>query len=105
MSDPTREEIDAKLGASEARSDTKIARLEGKLDLVLSKLDDLNQKITTTEGHIRDDSRTMRSSLWGIGLGLAALMVTIVALFPVFFSIGTQVKDMVEQAVSTRLAK
>jgi len=39
MAGPTREELDAKLQAAAAETDTKIARLEGKMDLVLLKLD------------------------------------------------------------------
>jgi hypothetical protein len=88
MAEHTREEVDAKIAASEARTDTKIARIEGKLDLVLSKLDS-----------VRDDNRANRANQWIIGFGLAALMIAIVALLPVFFGIGAQVKDMVDHAV------
>lgn len=38
MSDPTREEIQAKIDASEARNDTKIARMEGKLDNLVTMI-------------------------------------------------------------------
>ncbi len=112
MSDPTREEIAALIGASEARTDTKIARLEGKLDLVLSKLENVGEKITSSEANRREDSlifeanrrddgRAIRANQWVIGLGLAVLIVAVVALFPVFFSVGTQLKDMVDRAVET----
>jgi hypothetical protein len=92
MPDLTREEIDAKLAASEARTDTKIARLEGKLDLVLSKLDD-----------VRNDNRGIRANQWVIGFGLALLIVAIAALFPAFFGIGAQVKDLVDASVQSHL--
>lgn len=82
---------DAKIAAAEARSDTKIARMEGKLDLVLSKLDD-----------VREDSRSTRANQWVIGLGLAVLIVAIAALFPVFFSIGAQIRDMVHSEIKTQ---
>ncbi len=39
MSDPVTQATDAKIAAAEARTDTKIVRLEGKIDLVLEKLD------------------------------------------------------------------
>jgi hypothetical protein len=90
MADHTREEIDAKIAASEARTDTKIARLEGKLDLVLSKLDS-----------VMGDNRVTRTNQWVIGFGLAALLITIAALLPVFFGIGVQIKDIVDHAVET----
>lgn len=92
MADPSREEIDAKIAASEARTDTKIARLDGKLDLVLSKLD-----------NVRDDNRTLRSNQWVIAFGLAVLIVGVVALFPVFFGIGTQIKDMIDSSVLSHI--
>jgi Fe2+ transport system protein B len=101
MADHTREEIDAKIAAVEARTDTKIARLEGKLDLVLSKLESVGEKITSSEDHRREDGRSIRANQWAIGVGLAVLMVALVALFPVFFGIGTQLRDMVDRAVET----
>jgi len=92
MSEPTREEIREAIGAGEARSDTKIVRIEGKLDLVLSKLDD-----------VRQDNRTTRANQWVIGLGLAVLIVAIVALIPVFFSMGSQIRDLVHAEVHDQL--
>jgi hypothetical protein len=60
MSDISREEIKAHIDASEARGETKIARLEGKLDLVLSRLNDVNENV-----------RSSKANQWVIGLGLA----------------------------------
>jgi Fe2+ transport system protein B len=88
MSDPTREEIQAHISASEARTDTKIARLEGKIDLVISKLDSA-----------KDDSRTIRNNQWVIFFGLALLIVAMITTFPIFFNVGTQIKAMVDNAV------
>jgi hypothetical protein len=92
MGDPTREEIEARIAASEARNDTKIVRLESKLDLVLSKLD-----------AAKGDNLAIRTNQWVIAFGLAVLIVAVVALFPVFFGIGTQVRDMVDSAVQLHL--
>lgn len=88
MADQTREEVDAKISASEARTETKIARLEGKLDLVLSKLD-----------HVAEDNRSTRANQWVIAFGLAVLIVGVAALFPVFFGMGAQLRDMVRDEV------
>jgi hypothetical protein len=90
MADLTREEVDAKIAASEARSETKMAKLEGKIDLVLEKLDNL-----TKEGHVA------RTNQWVIGFGLAALIVGVAALLPVFFGIGDRMHDIVERAVAS----
>src|SRR6185437_8747135 len=88
MTDLTREEMQARIEASEARTDTKIARIDGKLDLVLSKLDSA-----------KSDNLVIRTNQWVIGLGLAVLIIAVFALFPVFFGLGTQIRDMVDSAV------
>jgi hypothetical protein len=84
--------LDAKLGRAAAETDTKIARCEGKLDLVLSKLDS-----------VRDDYVTTRTNQWVIGLGLAVLIVAVAAIFPVFFSVGAQIRDMVQKEVKAQI--
>jgi hypothetical protein len=92
MSDISREEIKAHIDASEARGETKIARLEGKLDLVLSRLNDVNENV-----------RSSKANQWVIGLGLAVLIVAVVALFPVFFGMGTQIRDMIHSEVQSQI--
>ncbi len=63
--------------------------------LDLSKLDDARQ-----------DNRTTRANQWVIGLGLAALIVTIVSIFPVFFDWGSKIRDLVDKEVhSTQTTK
>jgi hypothetical protein len=84
----SRTEIDAKLAQSAAETDTKIARIEGKLDLVISKLD-----------AVRDDNRVSRTNMWVIGFGLAAVMVAVAALFPIFFGLGAQIRELAQREV------
>jgi len=103
MSDMTREEVQAQIAASEARGDTKIARFEGKLDLVLAKLDSVNNSVTDKMKDVKDDVRSARANQWVIALGLAVLIVAVVTLFPVFFGIGTQLHDMVHSEVQSQM--
>jgi Fe2+ transport system protein B len=103
MSDMTREEMKAEIAASEARGDTKIARFEGKLDLVLAKLDSVNNSVTDKMKDVKDDVRSARANQWVIALGLAVLIVAVVTLFPVFFGIGTQLHDMVHSEVQSQI--
>jgi hypothetical protein len=81
MADQTREEIDAKIAAAEARGDTKIARLESKIDLVLTKLDDVTK-----------DYRSLRANIWTAGLiiivVIIAVIIAVAALFSAFFNVG-----------------
>jgi hypothetical protein len=93
MADSTREIIDDKVAASEARGETKLVRLEGKLDLIMKTIDDLARES-------KIDSRATRSNQLVVGFGLAALIVAIAALFPVFFGMGDRIHDIVDRAVS-----
>ena len=84
MPEQTREEIDAKFAAVEARTDTKIVRIDGKLELILTKMTDLSAQIQAIKIHGREDARSTRNTIWGAGVGLAILIVAVAALFPVF---------------------
>jgi hypothetical protein len=94
MSDPnpTREEIQAQIAASEARGETKLARLEGKLDLVLVKLDD-----------VREDGRHTRNNAILIGVSLALLIIGIVATAPVIFDLGSKFRETITKEVQDRI--
>jgi hypothetical protein len=100
MTDPTREEIAAQIRASEAVTETKIVRMEGKLDLVVAKIDGLRED----NRGLREDNRATRANQWVIGLGLAVLIVAIAALVPVFFDLGTKISDIVDKAIQARVA-
>lgn len=97
---------DAMIDAAEARTDTKIARMEGKLDLVVSKIDSINSGINSQLSGInsrlddvRRDYRATRANIWVVGLGLAVLIVGVAALFPVFFGIGIQIRDIIDKEI------
>jgi hypothetical protein len=95
---PSREEMKAAIELAEARTDTKIARMEGKLDLVISKIDALNVRFEDA----RRDARDTRGNIWFVGLGLAVLIVGVVTLFPVFFSIGIHIRDLVHSEMESQ---
>lgn len=97
MSDVTRDEMRLAIEGSEARAETKAARLDGKIDLVIEKIDRLNGRMD----ELRDDNRATRSNIWVVGFGLAALIVAIFLGLPAVFSLGTQLRDMVAKEVQT----
>ena len=85
----TDREIDAKFEAAEARTDTKIARLEGKLDLTIQKIDQLstnfrdaiggmNASIAAVQSQARSNLQIMISvvvaGMLAIFFGLFAVM-------------------------------
>ena len=103
MPEQTREEIDAKFAAVEARTDTKIVRIDGKLELILTKMTDLSAQFKRLNPTGREDARSTRNTIWGAGVGLAILIVAVAALFPVFFGVGTQVRDIIDHAIDAHI--
>ncbi len=89
-----------KIEVAEARTDTKIARMEGKLDLVVSKIDGINSRLDD----VRHDYLATRANIWVVGLGLAVLIVGAAALFPVFFGVGTQMRDIIDKAIDAHIS-
>ena len=71
----TREEIQAKIEASDARTDTKIVRMEGKLDLVL-------QTLQSTRDEARDNRRAIIANAWVIFAALVAIVGILAAVAP-----------------------
>jgi hypothetical protein len=92
MASPTREELDAKLETIAAQTDTKVARLEGKMDLVLSKLDG-----------VREDNRHLRNNVIGVGIALALLIIGVVAAAPVIFDLGFEVRETISKEIQERM--
>jgi hypothetical protein len=103
MTDPTREEIDAKIEASEARTDTKMAHLEGKIDLVISKLDSSISETRQMRADVKDDSRATRANQWVIFFGLAGIIIASLALIVAFFTLGTQFRDVIHAEVHAEM--
>jgi hypothetical protein len=110
MAGPTREEINAEFRASAAETETKIARLEGKMDLVLSKLDGLNSRFEDARADAREarttahsDNVATRANIWVAFVGLAAVIIAIVLLFPTFFDFGAKIRDRIADEVKAQM--
>lgn len=103
MASPTREETEALIAASEARNETKLARFEGKLDLVISKLDAVRDDNKETRDVVRESGRGTRANIWVVGLGLAVLIVALATLFPVVFDLGAKFQDKISEEIESRV--
>ena len=102
----------AEIAAAEARTDTKIARLEGKLDLVLSKLDTVNENtlagrhdVIAIRQEIKDSERAVKNNTWLIGLGLLAVIVALAVGLPTIFDWGVKQRDTIVKEVQEQLQK
>ncbi|MEN9717232.1 MAG: hypothetical protein RIQ99_110 [Pseudomonadota bacterium] len=91
MAEPTREEIDAKIAASEVRTDTKFAEL-------LRHIDGQTAKLESVERSTAGVKTTVIVTGIGTVIGLAALGVAILARGDTLFGLGLSVSDAAEQA-------
>lgn len=86
---------DAKIALSEARTDVKFARLEGKIEQVLTSMDGL-----------KADFGTNRGLIIGVGLSLAGIIMALTALltpvvgFSGTVSRGMSVRDVVKAVIA-----
>lgn len=95
MSDLSREEVQAHIAASEARSETKLARLEGKLDLVL-------QAVQSEQGEARDRHRALIANNWVIFGALVVILGIMVTVAPVVFDMGFKWRETITKEVQDR---
>lgn len=102
-STPSSGEVDAKIAASEARSETKIVRLEGKLDLVLSRMDGIGRDMDNIRHDIRSSRATVIAVVVAVGIGIAALMATMFGSLPSFFGMSTYIHDLVTREVHSQV--
>jgi hypothetical protein len=94
-----RSEIDAKIAASEARMETKIVRLEGKIDALIGLS-------TTISSHQDANASSLKTNIWA---ATAIIVATILGLFaiaatigPSAFSFGAQMRDLVRSEVQSQ---
>lgn len=98
MPDPTREEMDAKIAASEARTDTKIARLEGKLDLVITKIDHVTESNRFLHKEVADSRRAVIANGWIIFAAIIAVIAILVTAGPAIFELGIKIGDIIKSS-------
>jgi hypothetical protein len=96
MADLTREEIQAKLETLDARTDTKIVRMEGKLDLVL-------QTLQSTRDEARDNRRAIIANAWVIFAALVAIVGILAAVTPIVFDMGSRWRETITKEVQDRV--
>lgn len=86
--------VDAKIAASEARSDTKFAELLGELRLMNQRLD-----------HVERSTSGMRSTVIGTGIGVVAVVIAVMAYGAQWFGVGMDAQQVSERAAQSALEK
>lgn len=115
MTDPTREEIREelkdKIASAEARTDTKIERLGGKIDVltttIVGKIESLKDDVSNLKDDIsksdqyNHDTRLVLISTFIVGfLALAGLLVAVVTYGDAIFGRGMNVRDVVHAVIA-----
>jgi non-ribosomal peptide synthetase component E (peptide arylation enzyme) len=104
MSDPTREEIDAKLAAVEARTETRFTELNGKIDRLADSISALGSTVASLKSDIADVKADNRYTRWTIIVtviasalaAIAALWVTqanLLAAFSAGIAVRTETRE------------
>ena len=98
MTDPTRDDqlLEAKLGKAAAETDTKIARLEGKLDLVL-------EAVKGASADARDNRRAIIANGWVIFGALVVVLGIMVTVAPVIFDMGFKWRETISREIQDRI--
>jgi len=130
MSDPSREEINALIAASEARNETKLTRLEGKIDALAatisgaisenavassgqfealkSQVESLKEKVAASDQFNHEAKTTVITTIIASALALAALFAGLflgVATYgDAIFGRGMNVRDVVQAVVKEQQA-
>lgn len=101
-----RSQVEDMIAASEARTDTKFARLEGKLDLILERFESTSAKsamqiqtladqeaaerehVRSELAQIRGDYKATRNTVIGTGISVVVLVVAVLTLYVTALSTG-----------------
>jgi len=102
MNSPSREEIDAKLQAIEARMDARVASIEGKIDTMVVKLEHVDQLNAQTRSSVSSLKNTMlataAASVLTILFGIAAFNATVLSNMLTSFESGKNTGAAIMQA-------
>lgn len=94
-------ELDAKIAASEARSETKIARIEGKLDLVAQSIGALASSVQTQRAEANSNRTVVVATVITTALALAGLGYAALSYGATNFYNGTVIGDQIRAAASS----
>jgi hypothetical protein len=103
MTAPTREEIAAQIASSEARGDTKFARLEGKIDTLTATLVGEIKGVGAEIAAAHEYNKSTRWIVVGLivtsVLALAGLIIALVTYGDAMFGRGMNVRDVIQSTI------
>jgi hypothetical protein len=100
---PTRSEIDAKIAASEARTDTKFAELLGEIKVTNAGIVGLRSEFSDMRGYARSSHHTTIGTIVATGLGIVAIVIALLTYGATWFGLGINAHDVARQAADQAL--
>lgn len=108
MNTPTREEIDAKLAASEARMDARIARIETLIETMAQSQQEIKVQLKETTATVQAENKSTRttmvitavSAVITIVVGIAAFNATVLSNMVASFESGKNTASALSAAAS-----
>jgi len=95
-----RDLTDAKIAAAEARTDTKFARFEGKIDLMLSQLGQVSTELGTLKADNKSTRTTVIVTAVSSTFAIITVLIAVMALGAAQFYNGTVIFDHIKAAQS-----
>jgi hypothetical protein len=95
MSEQTREEVDAKIAASEARADTKFAQLFGKIDTSNAELKGELGKIAVRIAGVERSTGGLHTTIIVTAVAVVGVLVAILTFGQQWLGIGLTTRDLV----------
>lgn len=96
-------ELDAKIEASEARTDTKFAQMMGELTTMRAEINGKFETLSTRLDHVEGATKGMRSTVIGTGIGVVAVIIAVMAYGAQWFGLGLDSQSISDQAAKNVL--
>ena len=87
--------LDHKIALSEMRSEAKVIRLEGKLDLLAQSIGSLSSKIDAQRAEASSNKNVVIGTIVAAALSIVALLYTMISYGASTFYNGTVIRDIV----------
>ncbi|NKE77834.1 hypothetical protein [Ochrobactrum sp. MC-1LL] len=96
-------EVDAKIAAAEARTDTKFAQMMGELTTMRAEINGKFETLSTRLDHVEGATKGMRSTVIGTGIGVVAVIIAVMAYGAQWFGLGVDTQSISDQAAKNVL--
>ncbi|UXS31356.1 hypothetical protein FY152_04305 [Agrobacterium tumefaciens] len=95
--------VDAKIAASEARTDTKFAQLMGELSTMRAEINGRLDVLGTRVGHVETSTAGMKTTVIVTAIAALGLTVAVMAYGSQWFGLGMDAQQVADRAAQTSM--